>query len=206
MKFSFYCLLFLLFSTPLAKLQAQTTDTTKTKNHLFVDVHYLPSGKVQFEDVATAHAKDLQVQNKYGVQFLKYWVDEAKGAVYCLSSAPDSAAITETHREAHGLLPQQTFAVTDGKAALPKGSERFFLDVHNLGKGKVTADAVAKAHEKDLAVQNKYGVRFLNYWVDEEDGVVLCLSQAPDASKVVQTHKEAHGLLPDSITAVKQGQ
>ena len=57
-----------------------------------------------------------------------------------------------------------------------------------------------------LLKQEKYGVNFINYWVDEKRGTVLCLSQASDASKVIQTHKEAHGLIPVSVTSVKQGQ
>lgn len=211
MKKTLLCLLtaFLLANT--ARLQAQTaateiTKTTKTGAHLFIDVHHLAAGKVTFADVAAAHAKDLAAQNQYGVRFLKYWVDEAKGDVYCLSSASDTASVTATHRAAHGLLPQDVYAVTDGVAAAPKNDAPYFLDVHTLGAGSVTADAVAKAHQQDLAVQQKHGVNFINYWVDEKKGVVLCLSQARDSASVVQTHKEAHGLLPVSIAAVKEGQ
>ena len=80
------------------------------------------------------------------------------------------------------------------------------MDVHELGAGNVKAEDVEKAHQKDLAVQKKYGVNFINYWVDEKTGTVLCLSQASDASKVIATHKEAHGLVPVSVMAVKQGQ
>ena len=205
MKQSFFCLVttILLFT----QTNAQTAkDSLSNQHRLFLDVHYLPSGTVKFDDVAAAHAKDLAVQAKYGVQFLKYWVDESKGIVYCLSSSPDTMQIKETHREAHGLLPQAIYPVTDGIAAMPTGDKTYFLDVHNLGAGKVTAGDVAKAHEKDLAVQKKYGVNFINYWVDEKKGVVVCLSQASDSSKVVQTHKEAHGLVPDYIAPVKQGQ
>jgi len=169
-------------------------------------VHYLPGGKVNYADVAAAHAKDLSVENKYGVKFIKYWVDESKGIVYCLSSAPDTAAIVSTHREAHGLLPQTVYKVEDGTEAMADNNKTFFLDIHQLGAGKVTAADVEKAHQKDLAVEKKYGVNFINYWVDERSGTVICLSQASDASKVIDTHKEAHGLIPVSIEAVKQGQ
>jgi len=65
---------------------------------------------------------------------------------------------------------------------------------------------VAGAHQKDLMVENKYGVNFINYWVNTKDGVVMCLSEAPDSSAVINTHREAHGLIPSSISAVKQGQ
>jgi len=178
----------------------------ETKTNYYIDVHYLPGGKVNYADVAAAHAKDLSVENKYGVKFIKYWVDESKGIVYCLSSAPDTAAIVSTHREAHGLLPQTVYKVEDGTEAMADNNKTFFLDIHQLGAGKVTAADVEKAHQKDLAVEKKYGVNFINYWVDERSGTVICLSQASDASKVIDTHKEAHGLIPVSIEAVKQGQ
>ena len=44
------------------------------------------AGKVTAKDVEAAHQKDLAVEKKYGVTILKYWFDEAKGDVYCLSS------------------------------------------------------------------------------------------------------------------------
>ena len=85
-------------------------------------------------------------------------------------------------------------------------TKSYYIDVHHLGAGKVTAKDVAGAHQKDLAVQSKYGVNFVNYWVDEKDGRVVCLSQAPNADAVLNTHKEAHGLAPVSIEKVTQGQ
>ncbi|QHT70246.1 DUF4242 domain-containing protein [Rhodocytophaga rosea] len=174
--------------------------------HLYIDVHQLQPGKVKFEGVAEAHAKDLAVQSKYGVQFLKYWVDEQKGLVYCLSSASDSASIRKTHAEAHGLLPAYTYQVTDGPEAIIHGKGEFYLDVYELGAGKVTAKDVAAAHEKDLAVQQKYGVNFINYWVDENSGTVMCLSEAKNSTSVIHTHKEAHGLVPAYVLKVKQGE
>jgi len=191
-------------TTTNAYAQPQKDDQPTTKK-VFIDVHYLPAGKVSFKDVAAAHEKDLATQSKYGVEFIKYWVDETKGVVYCLSSASDSSQVTKTHAEAHGLMPQEIFEVTSGEEAGTTGKGTYFIDVHALGESKVTAGEVAKAHEKDMAVQKKYGVNFINYWVDEKKGVVICLSQAKDSSKVIDTHKAAHGLLPASIQAVKQG-
>jgi len=173
--------------------------------HLYIDVHHLGAGKVTAADVAGAHQKDLATQKKYGAHFLKYWVDEKEGTVYCLSSAKDTNAIHNTHLNAHGLLPDQIFEVTGGKEALANGKD-FYLDVHELGAGKLTAKDAEGAHQKDLAVQDKYGVKFINYWVDPKDGVVVCLSQAPDSNAVINTHKEAHGLIPVSIEKVKEGE
>jgi phenolic acid decarboxylase len=96
--------------------------------------------------------------------------------------------------------------VTDGQEATLNNGKDFYLDVHELGAGNVTAKDVAGAHQKDLAVQGKYGVNFINYWVDEKDGRVVCLSQASDSADIIKTHKEAHGLIPAYVVKVKQGQ
>jgi hypothetical protein len=191
-----------LFTATFAHAQNSKADNKK----LFIDVHYLPSGKVNFADVAAAHAKDLAVQNKHNTSFLKYWVDEPKGIIYCLSSSDDSSSVTATHRDAHGLMPQTIYKVEDGMEASDLADKKYFLDVHELGANAVKAADVEKAHQKDLAVQKKYGVNFVNYWVDEKKGTVICLSQADDAEHVIKTHKEAHGLIPVSVTKVKQGQ
>jgi Protein of unknown function (DUF4242) len=187
---------------------AQTTSSTSKPagKKLYIDVHQLQPGKVKFADVANAHSKDLEVQKKYGVDFIKYWVDEEKGLVYCVSSSHDSSAIRKTHAEAHGLLPDHIYMVTDGMEAAFKGNKTLYLDIHELGAGKVTAKDVEGAHQKDLDVQHKYGVNFINYWLDEKAGTVMCLSEAKDSSSVINTHKEAHGLLPVKVMKVKQGQ
>ena len=201
MKFKITLTALALFNLASLALYAQSD----TKN-LYIDVHHLGAGKVTYDAVAAAHKKDLAVEKKYHVEFIKFWVDEKRGNVYCLSSAPDTAAIVKTHGEAHGLLPDQILRVTPGMQASIIQGKDFYLDIHNLGAGKVTAADVAGAHQKDLAVQDKHGVNFINYWVDERSGTVVCLSQAPDADAVINTHKEAHGLVPVSIEKVKQGQ
>ena len=183
--------------------QSQANPATK---NLYIDVHHLGAGKVTAKDVAAAHQKDLAVEQKYGVNILKYWLDETKGDVYCLASSPDPESIRKTHAEAHGLLPDQVFEVTSGNEAALKGKDNLYLDLHQLGAGNVNAKAVAEAHQKDLAVQKKYGVNLINYWVDEKNGTVMCLAQAPDSAALTNTHKEAHGLIPVSVTLVKQGQ
>ena len=79
----------------------------------YIDIHRNMKG-VKLQDVAEAHAKDLQVQGKYGVNFRKYWLDEKEGAIFCLSDAPNKEAISKAHGEAHGLLPSETFEVQEG--------------------------------------------------------------------------------------------
>ena len=65
-------------------------------------------------------------------------------------------------------------------------------------------NAVAIISKSD--VLGKYGVNLINYWVDEKNGTVMCLAQAPDSAALIKTHKEAHGLIPVSVMLVKQGQ
>lgn len=180
--------------------------TTLPAKRLFMDVHNLEPGKVTFDAVAGAHQKDLAAQGKFDVSFIKYWVDEAKGKVYCLAEARDSASVYMTHKEAHGLVPDLVSPVTDGPEVDIKDPSTLYFDVHYLGAGKVTAKAVADAHEKDLAVQDKYDVSFINYWVDEKAGVVVCLSEAKNSQAIIETHTAAHGLVPSEIHKVKQGE
>jgi len=88
--------------------------------------------------------------------------------------------------------------------ATTSAGSRLFMDVHHLDK--VTAADVADAHRKDLAVQDRHNVHFIRYWVDEDSATVYCLSEAPDAESVLDTHREAHGLVSDEIMEVIQGE
>jgi Protein of unknown function (DUF4242) len=81
---------------------------------LFMDVHEkLPPG-TKATDVAGAHAADVKTQDKYGVKYLRYWVDENAGKVFCLVDAPDAAAAAKVHKEAHGLVADRIFPVSEG--------------------------------------------------------------------------------------------
>jgi hypothetical protein len=79
-----------------------------------------------------------------------------------------------------------------------------FMDVHNHVEG-LTAEAVAGAHKRDLEVQGKYDVNYVQYWYDEGTGKVFCLVDAPDKEAAIAVHREAHGLLADDLTEVKEG-
>jgi len=79
---------------------------------LFMDVHSL--GSASAEDVAHAHAADLATQDAHGVQYLRYWVNEDQGKVFCLVEAPDAEAANTVHREAHGLVADEIYPVSEG--------------------------------------------------------------------------------------------
>ncbi|MBK5266407.1 MAG: DUF4242 domain-containing protein [Acidimicrobiia bacterium] len=79
---------------------------------LYLDVHTIEGG-VSAEDVAAAHAADLATQEAHGVHYLKYWVDEQAGKIFCLVEAPDAEAANTVHREAHGLIADEIYPVTE---------------------------------------------------------------------------------------------
>jgi hypothetical protein len=79
-----------------------------------------------------------------------------------------------------------------------------FMDVHGKVEG-LTAEAVAGAHKRDLEVQGNYGVSYIKYWFNEDNGRVYCLVEAPDKDAAIRVHREAHGLLADEITEVREG-
>jgi hypothetical protein len=79
-----------------------------------------------------------------------------------------------------------------------------YMDVHHKVDG-LTSEAVAEAHARDLETQNKYGVKYLQYWYNESTGQVFCLVEAPSKEAAEAVHREAHGLLADTITEVKEG-
>lgn len=80
---------------------------------LFMDTHRLDGG-VTVEDVAKAHMADLQEQGKYDVSYLRYWVAEPEGLIYCLVEAPTADAAALVHKEAHGLVADEIFEVKEG--------------------------------------------------------------------------------------------
>jgi hypothetical protein len=79
-----------------------------------------------------------------------------------------------------------------------------FLDTHDHIEG-LTPEAVAQAHAADLKTQEKYGVNYQRYWFNEQAGTVFCLVEAPNKEAAIAVHREAHGLLADEITEVKEG-
>jgi class 3 adenylate cyclase len=102
---------------------------------MYMDIHEIQG--VNPEDVAKAHLADVKIQDKYGVEYIKYWLNESRGKIFCLCNAPSAEAADRVHREAHGLPASKIIEVepdvaqgflggTDvnpaGAAILPGGS------------------------------------------------------------------------------------
>lgn len=76
---------------------------------IFLDRHDV--GEASAENVAKLHVKDLEVQDKYGVKFLTYWYDSARGTTFCLVDAPNQETADKVHAEAHGHVANEMIAV-----------------------------------------------------------------------------------------------
>jgi hypothetical protein len=79
---------------------------------LFMDVHSIDGG-VSAADVAKAHQADLETQSGYGVSYLRYWVDEGAGKIFCLVDAASAEDANTVHRRAHGLVAEEIYAVSE---------------------------------------------------------------------------------------------
>lgn len=86
-----------------------------------MDIHEIPGG-VSAKDVADAHYKDVEIQDKYGVTYHKYWVNEKTGKVFCLCHAPNEEAAAQVHREAHGLMAGKVIQIEPEMAELFMGA------------------------------------------------------------------------------------
>jgi hypothetical protein len=77
-----------------------------------MDMHSIEGG-VSASNAAAAHEADLATQAAYGVSYLRYWVDEEAGKIFCLVDAPDAEAANTVHRNAHGLVADEIYPVTE---------------------------------------------------------------------------------------------
>ena len=80
---------------------------------LYLDIHKNAKG-ITKEALEEAHKKDLEVQDKNGVEFKKYWYNEDKEMVFCLCEAPNKEAAEAVHKEAHGGVADEVIEVQEG--------------------------------------------------------------------------------------------
>jgi hypothetical protein len=79
---------------------------------LFMDIHR-GDGPVTADEVVRAHEADLAKHGEYGVHYHRYWVDETGGRIFCLVNAPDADTAARVHREAHGLVADEIYEVSE---------------------------------------------------------------------------------------------
>ena len=89
---------------------------------------------VSAEDIAKAHARDLELQAQYGVSFLSYWYDDESNSAFCLARASGADEMESVHRESHGLIANEIIAVSEDAVL------QFLGKIHNpVDESEVTS-------------------------------------------------------------------
>jgi AraC-like DNA-binding protein len=184
---------------------------------IFMDRHDVPGATAA--DVATAHQKDLGVQARYECRALTYWFDEVRAVAFCLIEAPDAEAVTQMHKEAHGLVPNRIIQVhgdlveaflgrigdpvtteTAGELGIPVFGDTAFrtvlaVELKDVGilavrHGVAVAHELLRIHEAIInGAIQRYGCRR----VAKSDD--LCLVTSPSASKAVECARQIQSAL-----------
>ena len=108
---------------------------------VYMDVHEV-GPEVTAEDIAKAHASDVQVQDKYGVRYEKYYFNEKAGKIFCLCHAPNTEAAVRVHKEAHGLVANKLIQIEPEMADLLMGAGE-------IDRAGAAVFPVASADERD---------------------------------------------------------
>lgn len=161
----------------------------------WLDVHRCGPGAVTADAVAGAHVHDLEVQGHYGVEYERYWVDEASGTIYCLVHAPTAAAASDVHREAHGLVADEMHEIEPSAHRLaPTPGAPLFVVTLDVGAKAGSLAAARTALERRMTT-GRSDARCLEYWFDTGTGNLFALVEAFD--------KAAAGALVDGVDGVK---
>ncbi len=134
---------------------------------LYMDRHEVPG--ISPVEVAQGHVRDVEIQDRYGVEYLTYWHDPAAGTAFCLARGPSRDAVDSVHREAHGMVASKIIEVEDamvhaflGRVIEPPSGEPFaetafrtilFTDIVGSTSltqrlGDAAAMALVRAHDR----------------------------------------------------------
>jgi class 3 adenylate cyclase len=87
-----------------------------------MDLHHGLKGASR-EELEKAHHLDEQVQDKYGVKYHKFWLNEESGTVFCLMEGPTKEACSMVHQQAHGMMACEIIEVQPSDYALIMGPD-----------------------------------------------------------------------------------
>ena len=95
---------------------------------MYMDRHDLPG--ITPEELADAHMRDVEVQDRHGVRFHTYWFDPSNGSVFCLAEGPTKEAVEAVHDQAHGELAS---VILELDPTIPLNSLLGPLPMHPVG-------------------------------------------------------------------------
>src|SRR3990170_1004599 len=106
---------------------------------IYMDVHNKAQG-LTVDDVVQGHTQDLQIQEQYGVRYLRYWFNREAGKIFCLVEAPSVVAAVSVHEKGHGMLPDEIIEVEKTLVQAFLGSAEETTDVERIKPGDLTPD------------------------------------------------------------------
>lgn len=101
---------------------------------IYMDLHIVPG--VKAKEAAEAHRMDILIEEEHDCKCMTYWIDEARGHVFCLIDAPDKQAVEAMHDKAHGLVPHKIIEVQTSLV------ESFLGRVHDPVHTAITANGL----------------------------------------------------------------
>jgi class 3 adenylate cyclase len=177
-----------------------------------MDHHDLPGATP--EDIAAAHVRDVEIQDRYGVRYVTYWHDFEAGAAFCLAEGPDQDAVEAVHRDAHGMIANKIIEVDPGmvrqflgRIAEPVVGEPWvetafravlFTDIEgstNLTQrfGDAKAMAVVRAHDEIVRdALESHGGREVKHTGDGIMASFTSVARALEASITMQRRITTH--------------
>ena len=195
---------------------------------IFMDRHDTPPDFTA-EDMAAAHRRDVENQDRFGAKFRTYWFDHQCRTVFCLIEAPDAATAVRCHRESHGddgvptaIIPVDLAAVEAflgrtsdpseaSEAAAPAMRAVMFTDI--VGSTEMTARLGDSAALELVRVHDGLVRRALDAHGGREvkhtgDGIMAAFDHVPDgvlAAADIQRHLAAFNALASEKLRVRIG-
>jgi hypothetical protein len=77
------------------------------------------------------------------------------------------------------------------------------MDIHKFGE--ISIEELKSAHIADKSIQDQYGVKYHQFWVNKEAGMVFCLMEGPDKETCALVHRLAHGNVACNVVEVEPG-
>lgn len=78
-----------------------------------------------------------------------------------------------------------------------------YMDIHTVDTDDFSVEDVVTAHMQDLAIQDRFGVKQIKYWVNVDAKTIFCLMKGPNKDACNRVHTESHGNTACNIIEVK---
>ena len=173
-----------------------------------MDIHDVPG--VTPEAIAMAHLEDLKVQSKHGVAYVKYWLNQKEGKVFCLCTAPSAHAADAAHREAHGLAAARILEVTPeianafmGAAEIDKAGAVLLPD--NAGRDPGTRTVLFTDIVGSTRLTQRLGDDAALAMLDVHDRIVRAALAAESGREVKHTGDGIMGVFVSAVAAIRCG-